>query len=44
LQMFYSKFGFVKTTEILPTMVRMADDWKNIYNSIRRTIRLSWKV
>ena len=26
LQMFYSKFGFVKTTEFLPTMVRKTDD------------------
>lgn len=26
LQMFYSKFGFVKTTEFLPTMVRKAYD------------------
>ena len=26
LQMFYSKFGFVKTDELLPTMIRKTDD------------------
>jgi len=26
LQMFYSKFGFIKTDELLPTMIRKIDD------------------